>query len=242
MQCIWTPLFIFNFLETNCTFPPLVTTLNHSMTLFPASQQWHPIWLEKDSNLKYPDKIQACQNKMFFNERDCTGTAEEFIVGHRCSFSEFLRVYSKPAVPILRASAGVQGDICKGKFSKEGNDINDQKDSMSWRLVWGSTWDGPHEKEGLIWARERHNQNRFTRWRFILQSNFSLLELGVEGGELRSWTGNGAGVRSKATTSKPRKVKCGQGQQPWVWLGRDRTKSPCRTKKTKWDSLTSWDQ
>ena len=46
-------LFIFNFFKTNCTFPTLVTIMNHSDTFFPpACQQWHLIWLEKDSKLK----------------------------------------------------------------------------------------------------------------------------------------------------------------------------------------------
>lgn len=76
-------------------------------------------WLEKDSNLKYPNKIQACQNKMFSNKRDWIGTAEEFIVGHKCSFSEFLE-FTQSLWSCSQSTGRGAGGHLQGKFFKGG--------------------------------------------------------------------------------------------------------------------------
>ena len=148
---------------------------------------------KQDSNLKIFWQGSGMPKTQCSLIRDWIGTAEEFIVGHECSFSEFLEFIQSLRSRLSEHWQGVRGTFARENF-------------QSWGMTWIIRKTACHEGQiqttrcsseaapavARMSSKGRSEpgrgtiNNRFLRWRSILQRNFSLLELGVEGGEWRS--------------------------------------------------------
>ena len=109
-------LFIFNFFETNCTCPILVTIMNHSDSFFSPSQPTTPDLTRKRFEVKkHQKRLGHAKTKCsLIKEAGWVLPDKEFIVGHKCACSDFSFIWS--LWTLFRAWGG---SVCWRKLAKD---------------------------------------------------------------------------------------------------------------------------